>query len=224
MLPTPTTRLFPLSLTKVGVMPIQGTQLAYSAAIFVVLAAVCAVVLHATPLGRSLFAIGLQPEAALFSGIRVTRIRFGLYVASGIVCAFAGILFTLKNSSASYGAGIGPGTDRGGDRAVRRGLHLRRPGHRARGGAVGDHRRRLQQALTQMQVQPEVQNIVTGVLLLISVIMPNSGRGAPPDPRANPARSPPSTSPASCRSATDHRSTPARHRPVQHDQQRKEQA
>jgi rhamnose transport system permease protein len=33
----------------------------------------------------------------------------------------------------------------------------------------------LQQALTQRNIQPEVQNIVTGVLLLISVIVPNSG-------------------------------------------------
>jgi rhamnose transport system permease protein len=33
----------------------------------------------------------------------------------------------------------------------------------------------LQQALTQMNVQPEVQNIVLGVLLLISVVIPNSG-------------------------------------------------
>jgi rhamnose transport system permease protein len=33
----------------------------------------------------------------------------------------------------------------------------------------------LQQVLTQMQVQPEVQNIIIGGLLLASVILPNGG-------------------------------------------------
>ncbi len=98
---------FPTSLTKIGVVPIQGTHLAYSAAIFLGLAVVFGVILHATPLGRALVAIGLQPEAAQFAGIRVNRIKFWLFVVSGLVCAFAGILLTLKNSSVSYDAGTG---------------------------------------------------------------------------------------------------------------------
>lgn len=175
VLPNPTTKLFPANLTKIGVVPLQGTQIAYSTAIFVVLAIITAVVLHATPLGRSLFAIGLQPEAAEFAGIRVARIRFALYVVSGIVCAFAGILFTLKNSSASYGAGQGleltvvaivlfGGVSIFGGRGTVLGVALSVV-------IVGA----LQQALTQMHVQPEVQNIVTGTLLLISVIVANGG-------------------------------------------------
>ncbi len=175
VLPTPTTKLFPLSLTKVGVVPISGTEIAYSTAIFAVLALLTAILLHATPLGRSLVAIGLQPEAAQFAGIRVNRIRFGLYVLSGVICAFAGILFTLKNSSASYGAGTGleltvvaivlfGGVSIFGGRGTVGGVVLSVV-------IVGC----LQQALTQMQVQPEVQNIVTGSLLLISVLVPNSG-------------------------------------------------
>ncbi|MGI8668022.1 MAG: ABC transporter permease [Jatrophihabitans sp.] len=174
VLPTPTTKLFPAQLTKIGVLPLQGTEIAYSTAIFAVLAVITGVVLHATPLGRSLVAIGLQPEAAQFAGIRVNRIRFGLYVASGLICAFAGILFTLKNSSASYGAGQGleltvvaivlfGGVSIFGGRGSVLGVVLSVV-------IVGC----LQQALTQMRVQPEVQNIVTGTLLLISVIVPNA--------------------------------------------------
>jgi rhamnose transport system permease protein len=173
VLTNPTTKLLPTSLTKIGVVPIGSTHLAYSAAIFIVLAIVFGVVLHATPLGRSLVAIGLQPEAALFSGIRVRRIKFGLYVVSGIVCAFAGILFTLKNASASYGAGTGlelnvvavvlfGGVSIFGGRGTVFGVVV----SVAIFGA-------LQQALTQMHVQPEIQNIVTGSLLLLSVIVPN---------------------------------------------------
>jgi rhamnose transport system permease protein len=174
ILTNPTSRLFPASLTKVGVVPIPGTQLAYSALIFIVLAVLFGVVLHATPLGRSLVAIGLQPEAAQFSGIRVNRIKFGLYVVSGILCAFAGVLFTLKNASASYGAGSGleltvvtivlfGGVSIFGGRGTVIGVVLSVV-------IVGA----LQQALTQMGVQAEIQNIVVGSLLLLSVIIPNA--------------------------------------------------
>ncbi|MYS22397.1 ABC transporter permease [Streptomyces sp. SID4948] len=166
---------FPTSLTKIGVMPVGGTEIAWSGLIFLILAVIFGVVLHATPLGRSIVAIGLQPEAAHFSGVRVKRITFGLYVVSGIFCAFAGILFTLKNSSVSYDAGTGleltvvaivllGGVSIFGGRGTVVGVVLAVV-------IVGC----LQQALTQMGVQPEVQNIVTGVLLLISVVVPNSG-------------------------------------------------
>jgi rhamnose transport system permease protein len=173
ILPNPTTKSFPTGLADLGVLPIPGTQLAWSFGIFIVLAIVTGVVLHATPLGRSLFAMGLQPEAAQFAGIRVKRITFWLYVLSGLVCAFAGILFALKNASASYGAGTGleltvvavvlfGGVSIFGGRGTVIGVVLSVV-------IVGV----LQQELTQMQVAAEVQNIVTGVLLLISVLVPN---------------------------------------------------
>lgn len=173
ILTNPTTKLLPTSLTKVGIMPIGGTKVSYSLAVFAVLAVVFGVVLHATPLGRSLYAIGLQPVAAQFAGIRVDRIKLGLYVLSGVLCAFAGILFTLKNASASYGAGSGlelsvvavvllGGVSIFGGRGTVAGVVLAVI-------IVGA----LQQALTQMQVKPEIQNIVTGVLLLLSVLVPN---------------------------------------------------
>ncbi|HEX4660682.1 MAG TPA: ABC transporter permease [Streptosporangiaceae bacterium] len=166
---------FPPSLTKIGVAPIPGTQIAYSAAIFLVLALVAGVVLHATPLGRALVAIGLQREAAKFAGIRVNRIKIWLFVLSGVMCAFAGILFTLKNASVSYDAGTGlelsvvaivlfGGVSIFGGRGSVIGVVLSV-------AIVGS----LLQALTQRNVQPEVQNIIIGVLLLISVVIPNGG-------------------------------------------------
>lgn len=174
VLPNPTSKLFPAGLSKVGINPLPGTQIAYSAAIFAVLAIGCAVVLHATPTGRSLYAIGLQPEAAGFAGVRVQRIRFVLFVVSGVICSFAGILFTLKNSSASYGAGSGlelnvvaivlfGGVSIFGGRGTVGGVVLSVV-------IVGA----LTQALTQAQVSAEKQEIVIGSLLLISVIVPNA--------------------------------------------------
>lgn len=168
---------FPMSLTTIGVAPLPGTEIAYSTVIFLGLAVICGVALHATPLGRAIVATGLQPEAARFSGIRVNRIKFWLFVASGVLCAFAGILFTLKNASVSYDAGTGlelnvvaivlfGGVSIFGGRGTVLGVVLSV-------AIVGC----LQQALTQLNVAPEIQNIVVGALLLISVVVPN-GREA----------------------------------------------
>lgn len=166
---------FPISLTNVGVVPIQSTEISYSVAIFLGLAVVCGVLLHATALGRRIVAIGLQPEAARFAGIRVGRIKFGLFVLSGLLCALAGILFTLKNASVSYDAGTGlelnvvaivlfGGVSIFGGRGTVPGVVLSV-------AVVGC----LQQILTQLNIEPEVQNIILGGLLLVSVIVPNGG-------------------------------------------------
>jgi rhamnose transport system permease protein len=165
---------FPASLTKIGVVPVPGTELSYSALIFLVLAVIFGVVLHATRAGRSIIAIGLQPEAAQFAGIRVNRIKFILFVVSGVVCAFAGMLLTFKNSSVSYDAGTGLELN-----VVAIVLFGGVSIFGGRGSVIGVVLSVvifgcLQQALTQMQVQAEVQNIVTGGLLLISVVLPNS--------------------------------------------------
>ena len=166
-------RQFPSSLTKIGAQSIPGMQLSYSMLIFLVLAVIFGVVLHLTPLGRSMIAIGLQPEAARFAGIRVNRIKFWLYVLSGLLSAFAGILLTMQNASVSYNAGTGlelnvvaivlfGGVSIFGGRGTIPGVALSV-------AIVGS----LQMALTQINVSPDKQNIVTGVLLLISVIVPN---------------------------------------------------
>jgi rhamnose transport system permease protein len=164
---------FPASLTKIGVQPIPHTQLSYSVGIFIVMAIVFAGVLHLTPIGRSIFAIGLQSEAAHFSGIRVNRIKFRLYVLSGLICAFAGVLWTFKLASARYDAGLGlelnvvaivlfGGVSIFGGRGSILGVVVAAT-------ILGV----IQQALTLRNIDAQVRNIVTGVLLLISVVLPN---------------------------------------------------
>jgi rhamnose transport system permease protein len=169
-------RSFPLWFTKIGVVPVPGTELSYTTVIFIVLAIVCGAVLHATPLGRAMFATGLQPEAARFAGIRVTWMKFWLFVFSGLICAFAGILLTAQNSSVSYDAGFGLELNVvaialfggvsifGGKGSV--------PGVVLAAAIVAA----VQMALTQMTVDPNVQEIVVGGLLLISVLVPSFGK------------------------------------------------
>ena len=70
--------------------------------IFVVLAIVVfALLLHFTPFGRGLYAIGYSREAARFVGIRVARSKFRLYVASGLISGIVGIFWALNYSARS---------------------------------------------------------------------------------------------------------------------------
>ena len=99
-----------------------------------------------------------------------------------MICAFAGILFTAKNASVSYDAGTGleltvvaivlfGGVSIFGGRGTLIGVVLSVV-------IVGF----LQQAITQVPARPTIQNmkpqlqaIVIGILLLLSVILPNGG-------------------------------------------------
>ena len=164
---------YPTGATNLGVLPVPGTQLSWSVVLFFVLATVYAVVLHASPVGRSIFAIGLQEEAARFSGIRVRRIKFWLYALSGLVCSFAGVLWTFRFATSRYDAGTGlelnvvaivllGGVSIFGGRGSILGVVLAT-------AVMGS----LQEGLTLINVDPQVQNIVTGGLLLASVVVPN---------------------------------------------------
>ena len=175
ILPTDTIGGFPTNLTNIGVVPIPGTHIPYSIAVFALLAVVFAVTLHATPLGRAIFAIGAGQEAAFFAGIRVKRIKFWLYVLSGMLCGLAGVLWTLRFASARYDAGIGlelyvvtivllGGVSIFGGRGTILGVVLAV-------AVLGT----LQTALTADLMPAQDQNIVVGGLLLASVIVPNAG-------------------------------------------------
>jgi rhamnose transport system permease protein len=100
---------FPTAYTNLGVnaVPFTGNAVTYSTAIFVLLAVIFGVVLHMTPAGRAVFAMGASPEAALYAGIRVKRIKTILFMVSGLVCAFAGVLYTFRLNTAVQDNGVG---------------------------------------------------------------------------------------------------------------------
>ncbi|WP_148572938.1 ABC transporter permease [Nocardioides caldifontis] len=67
---------------------------------FAVLAVLFVWLLHFSTFGRGVYDIGLNDEAAHFSGVPVERTKLILFVLSGVVSAFAGIYFTLRFGSA----------------------------------------------------------------------------------------------------------------------------
>ncbi len=103
-----TVSTFPSFFNTLGVDPVPGVPfLSYSVLVFLVLAVITGVVLQMTPLGRSLHAIGLNKEAARHAGFNVQRVKLGLFILSGVVCALVGMLYTFELSSAAQGIGIG---------------------------------------------------------------------------------------------------------------------
>jgi rhamnose transport system permease protein len=91
---------FPRPLTRFATSKIGETGIPVVMVGVVALIVVFGVVLHLTPFGRALFALGNSTEAAQFVGIKVQRSKLYLYVATGLVSAAAGIFWTLRYSSA----------------------------------------------------------------------------------------------------------------------------
>jgi rhamnose transport system permease protein len=98
---------FPAAWTDRAFGNFAGTFVPNTIALFALLAAAFAVLLHVTPFGRSVFAIGANEETAYFSGLRVKRIKLILFTLSGTVAALAGVVITLRNSTGAANVGQG---------------------------------------------------------------------------------------------------------------------
>jgi rhamnose transport system permease protein len=91
---------FPDWYQNLGFGTIGATPVPWSAALFLLLFAGFAVFLHATRRGRALYAIGNNREAARYSGIDVRRTVLGVFMTSGAMCAVAAVVLTAYLASA----------------------------------------------------------------------------------------------------------------------------
>ncbi len=164
---------FPAAYTNLGFGTVPGTSIPIPIALFLVLAVVVAVVLHATSFGRSLYAIGANEVAARFAGLRVERVKLTLFVLSGLMSALAAVVYTFRFSSAR--ADNASGFELGVIAAVLLGGVSIFGG---RGSVVGAVAAVfligiINGALTIVDVPNEILTIVTGLLLIGSVLVPN---------------------------------------------------
>ncbi|MBZ9743856.1 ABC transporter permease [Mesorhizobium sp. CO1-1-7] len=67
--------------------------------LFLIAAVVYWFLLHRTSFGRRVFAIGNNPVAAQFSGVRVGRIKFILFCLTGLMSGIASVLITARLGS-----------------------------------------------------------------------------------------------------------------------------
>lgn len=73
--------------------------ISFELALFAVLAVLYGILLHKTNFGRAVYAIGNNPTAALFSGIRVQRVKFILFLLTGLMSGIAAICLTSRLGS-----------------------------------------------------------------------------------------------------------------------------
>ncbi len=67
--------------------------------IFVILAIFFGILLHKTNFGRAVYAIGNNPTGALFSGIRVDRVKMILFLMTGLMAGLAAVCLTSRLGS-----------------------------------------------------------------------------------------------------------------------------
>lgn len=161
---------FPSFWTNLAIAKIGTTGVPVIMIPFAVILVVFVILLHFTTFGRGVFAIGLSKETAEFSGVNVYRTKFILFVLSGAVSAFAGIYFTLRFGSARGDnatglelaviaavllGGVSIFGGRGALHGVIAGVLL-----------IGV----LASALRLANVTSDVINIITGALLVFSVV------------------------------------------------------
>ncbi len=163
---------YPESWTRLGSGRFPHTYIPYVAPLLVLCAIGFIVLLHATRSGRWIVAIGQSAEAATFAGIPVARVKQRLFLLSGFMSAVAGVIYTMRFASSRPDGAVGfellviaavlfggvsifggAGTMWGVVSAV---LFL---------GA-------LRSLLLLQKVPPNALNIITGALLLVSVIVP----------------------------------------------------
>jgi rhamnose transport system permease protein len=163
---------FPSNYLNLGQSSFAGTEIPNPTILFVVLAVIFGVLLHRTTVGRSIFAIGANDEAARFAGLRVKRVKFWLFVISGVVSALAGLVYTFRFGSARADNGTGlelsvvacvllGGVSIFGGRGNLLGVI-------AAVFLLGT----LRNALTLNNVSSDALTVVTGGLLLLSVLGP----------------------------------------------------
>jgi len=162
--------------TEFGFGTIAGSPIPYTLVVFAVLGVIFWAVTHATWIGRQVFAIGKNKDAARYSGVRVQRIRTWLFVLCGLISALAGILLAARFSSARNDNGTGMtltvvtvvvlgGVDINGGKGTIPGVILA-----AFTLAV------LQNVLRLAGVSGEYQGIAVGLLLIVSVTVPYLAR------------------------------------------------
>jgi rhamnose transport system permease protein len=141
--------------------------------LFVLLFAVGLVILHYSGIGRYIYVIGNNKEVARYSGVKVNQVKMGLFIASGIIAALAGILLAARlgsvrgNSAEGFELDIitmvllggvsifgGSGTLAGVGLAILLILNLRN-------------------GMSLANITGNTQTGVVGILLILSVLVPN---------------------------------------------------
>ncbi|MEU5979908.1 substrate-binding domain-containing protein [Streptomyces sp. NPDC047315] len=167
---------FPESVSRIG--DTIGGWLPVPVLVMIAMGLLTALVLNRSYLGRSLYAIGGNEEAARLSGLRVTRHKVVVYALSGLFAAVAGVVLASRLSSAQPQAAQGYELDAIAA-VVIGGASLAGGVGRASGTLIGALILAvLRNGLNLLSVSAFWQQVVIGVVIALAVLLDTVRRKA----------------------------------------------
>ena len=167
---------FPEWFDRLGQQPLIG-PFPLAMIIFFILVIIAVIILQWSGSGRQVYVIGNSSEVARYSGVNVRRVKMTLFIVSGVIAAFAGLLLAARLGSMRGDTATGTelevitvvllgGVSIFGGRGTLFGVLL----------AILIILN-LRNGMGLLNITGEIQTGVIGVLLIISVLGPNIWRG-----------------------------------------------
>jgi rhamnose transport system permease protein len=169
-------RGYPEAFTFLGQGTLGEIRFPFSAVLFIVFAVIFGLILHKTSFGRYLYAIGNNEDAAYYSGVNVARTKMIIFTLSGFMAALAGVVLAARFGSTR--PDIGTGLELSVITAVVLGGVSINGGTGTMIGAIlsliliG----LMRFGMGLINVPGQGQNIVIGLLLILSILLPNLAR------------------------------------------------
>ncbi len=163
---------YPESFAFFGQGYVGGTKVPFELVLFLILSVITGLILHKTTFGRKVYALGRNATAARFSGVDVPKIRLIVFSWAGLFCGIAAILLTSRIGSTR--PNIAQGIELDAITSVVLG------GVAITGGFGGIYGVVLANFLLGylkfgmglVNVPGRVMNLVTGVLLIVAIVIP----------------------------------------------------
>ncbi|MBO8141190.1 MAG: ABC transporter permease [Firmicutes bacterium] len=167
---------FPAWFVSIDFRYIPGTPVPLPLVIFAAFAVGFFLLLHRTTFGRLVYAVGNNAEACRFSGIAVDRLQVAVFTLSGLMSGMAGLMMTSRFASARWDMASGleldvittvvlGGTSIFGGRGTITGTVLAL-------FVIGT----LRYGMGLANVLPQNQSVVIGLLLILAILGPETGR------------------------------------------------
>jgi len=167
---------FPEWFDRLGQQPLIG-PLPLALIIFFILLIIALIILQWSGAGRYVFVIGYNREVARYSGVNVRRVKMILFTLSGLIAAFAGLLLAARLGSMRGDTATGTELEVI-TMVVLGGVSI----FGGTGSMFGVLLSimiilNLRNGMGLLNITGEIQTGVIGVLLILSVLGPNIGRG-----------------------------------------------
>ncbi len=158
---------------KIPVFKIEKANFSVTLLLFVVLGIIAWFILHRTRFGRSVYAIGANENAAQWSGINTSKVKFLLFTAQGVMCAIAGILTMSRLLLVRYDMALNQEID-----IITMALLGGTDINGGKGSILGTFLAIiliiiLKTGLIVANITSDQQTFVMGVILLLTIIIPN---------------------------------------------------